>query len=355
MGWNSWIQFPHNVSESIIRQVADAMVTNGMRDAGYQYVNIDDYWAHPSRVNGHLQAFPATFPNGIKSLADYVHSKGLKLGLYSDRGRVTCGRCCAGSYGHEAADAGDFAAWGVDYLKYDNCNPEASSTPMKDFQRMRHALLATGRPIVFSICAWEFQDWMPATGELWRTSGDIKGDWENLMDIVDANERWAPFARPGGWNDPDMLVIGARALTESECRTQFSLWAIMAAPLIAGNDVRNIPRKIREILLNKEVIAVDQDPLGRQGIRVWDDGKGLNVYSKALQGSGVRAVALLNRTRSPAAITVKWCDIGLPAGSASVRDLWAHIDRGTFQDGYRCYVPPHGTVMIKITSATGKN
>ncbi len=351
MGWNSWNKFQCLISDKLIREVADAMVTNGMKDAGYLYVNIDDCWALPNRENGHLKANPDTFPNGIKSLADYIHSQGLKLGIYSDRGTDTC-QGKAGSHGYEAVDAKDFADWGVDYLKYDNCNIPSFSNTQKDFQKMRDALTASGRPIVFSICTWGFLPWMPEVGNLWRTGGDIHDDWGSMIGAMDNNDLEASYAHPGAWNDPDMLEIGNGAMTDTEYRTHFSLWAIMAAPLIAGNDVRTMSPETAEILLNQEAIAVDQDPWGLQGVRVADDGQGSNVYSKVLQGPNSRAVALLNRSNGPTTITVKWADLSIPPGPAFVRDLWAHQDLGDFSDSYSASVPSHGTVLLKVVNQT---
>jgi alpha-galactosidase len=371
MGWNSWNTFTGGVSDVLIRQVADAMVTNGMKNAGYQYVIIDDGWSLPNRLNGHLQPNPKTFPNGIKILADYVHAKGLKFGIYACRGRLTCMEKGAGSYGYETIDAKDFADWGVDYLKYDNCNPGFLANQEKDYQHMQTALADSGRPIVFSVCAWEFKPWMPSIGNLWRTSGDITNNWDAMLAISDVNEQSALEAGPGRWNDPDALVagcgeirdnqhgtafdgaselVGAGEMTADEWRAQFSLWAIMAAPLIASNDVRSMSLKVREILLNREVIAVDQDVLGRQGLKVWDSGTGLNIYSKRLNGGHGWAVLLLNRSTVGAVITAPWKDIGVPVGPATVRDLWAHANRGTFSDSYKAYVPSHGGVMLKISS-----
>jgi alpha-galactosidase len=376
MGWNSWNTFKDGVSDALLRQVADAMVTNGMRDAGYQYINMDDGWALPQRLNGHLQPDPVKFPYGLKALSGYLHERGFKFGIYTDRGTLTCVGKCPGSYGHETADAKDFADWGVDYLKYDNCNPAFFSTQEGDYRRMRDALAAAGRPIVFSLCAWEFKDWMPGMGQLWRTAGDITDNWARLLEIIDTNEESARFAGPGKWNDPDMLVVGCGdvadlqqgrvffndmpelagnpGLTDVETRSHFSMWAMMAAPLIAGNDVRNMPEKISGILTNREVIAVDQDPLGRQGIEVWENGKGLCVYSKALQGDNARAVALFNRSDRDESIMAKWADIGIPSGPAKVRDLWKHADLGPYTGSYTGYVNPHEVVLLKIVGTTPK-
>ena len=371
MGWNSWNAFNDGVSDALLRQVADAMVTNGMRDAGYLYINMDDGWALPNRVNGHLQPDPVKFPNGFKPLSDYLHARGFKFGVYADRGTLTCVRHCPGSHGYEVVDAKDFAAWGVDYLKYDNCNPAMFSSQKGDYRRMRDALAATGRPIVFSICAWEFKGWMPETGQLWRTTADISDNWGRILDIIDTNEKSAFLAGPGRWNDPDMLVVGCGdvadlqhgkvfgdmselagqpGLTDIESRSHFSMWAMMAAPLLAGNDVIHMPEKIRAILVNPEVVAVDQDPLGKQGVEVWENGKGLCVYSKVLQGTNTRAVALFNRTNQDETITATWPDIGIPAGPAKVQDLWQRADMGIFTNAYTGYVHPHEVVLLKVVS-----
>ena len=373
MGWNSWNAFRTGVSDSLLRQVADAMVTNGMKTAGYQYINADDGWALPDRKNGHLQPDPQKFPNGLKPLTDYLHSRGFKFGIYADRGTQTCVQHSPGSYGHESTDAADFAAWGVDYLKYDNCNPAFFSNQKTDYQRMRNAIDETGRPMVFGICAWEFKDWMPTLGNLWRTTGDVTDNWDTIVEDIDQNEKSARYAGPGHWNDPDMLVVGCynipdyqhdpngksdlvgnRGLTATEFRSQFSMWAMMAAPLIASNDVRNMPENIREILTNKEVIAIDQDLLGRQCVEVWKNDGGLRVYSKELVGTESRGVALMNRTNHNETVTAKWSDIGIPSGPANVRDLWKHEDMGAFTDSYQANVPSHGVILLKVVHTSEK-
>jgi alpha-galactosidase len=239
----------------------------------------------------------------------------------------------------------------VDYVKYDNCYPAAESNQQQDYQRMQEALARTGRNIVFSICAWEFQPWMPTTGNLWRTGPDIQKTWASVMNNYDINQQLAPYARPGAWNDPDMLQIGTGGITTKESRTHMSLWAIMAAPLLAGNDLQSMSETTRSILTAPEVIAVNQDPLGKQGVKVRDDGD-QEILTKQLQGTNVRAVALLNRGEQAADIAVRWEEIGLPGGSATVRDLWARSDQGTFTNGYTVRVPSHGTVMLKIASTS---
>jgi alpha-galactosidase len=363
MGWNTWNKFGCNVSDELVRGAADAMATSGMKDAGYQYIVIDDCWQVKRDEHGNIVPDPQRFPNGIKAVADYVHSRGLKFGIYSDAGEKTCaGR--PGGLGHEYQDALMYASWGVDYLKYDWCNTLPGQDARASYANIRRALDASGRPIVLSICEWgSHQPWLwgqEVGGNLWRTTGDIQPRWEGkrewrpgdccnngVMAIVDENEPLYSSAGPGHWNDPDMLEVGNGGLTTTENRTHFSLWAIMAAPLIAGNDLRNMPPDVKEILTNKEVIAVDQDPLGRQGRRVWKDGD-LEVWAKQLQ-DGSRAVVLLNRGASPQTVTATWEQIGYPDHlSASIRDLWAHKDLGKFTGKFSAPVESHGVVVITV-------
>lgn len=358
MGWNSWNVFHGDINETQIKQIADYMVSSGMRDAGYVYLNLDDNWmANPARdANGNLKADPTRFPSGMKALGDYIHSKGLKFGIYGCRGTMTCLNIPqSGSYGYETKDAATFASWGVDYLKYDNCNLLPTSDMQKDYQRMQTALANCGRPIVFSICAWEYQNWMPSAGNLWRTGGDIVDKWDNgdswfkgIINCLDSNAKYANAAGPSQWNDAEMLEVGNGSCTTDEYQSQFSLWSIMAAPLIAGNDIRTMTQTTKDMLTNSEVIAVDQDPAGIQGYRI-SNKNFLEVWVKPLGTTGTtKAVALFNRTAATANITVNWADIGL-TGSAAVRDLWAKTDRGSFNGSYTASVPPHGTVLVKIT------
>jgi alpha-galactosidase len=355
MGWNSYNHFGCDIDEALIRETADAMAASGMRDAGYEYVVIDDCWMASERdADGSLPPDPEKFPGGMKALADYVHSRGLKLGLYLDRGTETCGHY-PGSYGHEEQDAAMLASWGVDYLKYDNCSPAPGSSMVMDYTNMSNALRATGRPIVFSMCSWGFPgSWVKIgrIAHLWRTTSDIKDDWESILAILDANSVSAAFAGPGGWNDPDMLEVGNGGMTETEYRSHFTMWTIMAAPLMAGNDLRDMDRATIGILTAPEVIAVDQDPLGAQGVLIGKiEGKTKpEVWAKVLAGENVRAVALLNRSEAPAVISVRWADLGLPAGPAKVRDLWRREDMGFFGQGYEAAVPPHGVVLIRVQS-----
>jgi len=363
MGWNTWNKFACNVSDELVRGMADAMVKSGMKDAGYQYIVIDDCWQVSRDATGNIVVDPQRFPNGIKPLADYVHSVGLKFGIYSDAGAKTCQGRPAG-LGHEYQDARTYASWSVDYLKYDWCNTLPGQDARSSYANIRQALDASGRPIVLSICEWgSHQPWLwakEAGGNLWRTTGDIQDRWagkkewspgnccsNGMLDIVDENEPLYSYAGPGHWNDPDMLEVGNGGMTPTEYRSHFSLWALMAAPLIAGNDLRSMTPEIHDILTNKEVIAIDQDPLGRQGRRVWKDGD-LELWSKQLQ-DGSRAVILLNRGASSRDITASWEQIGYPGHlSAAVRDLWAHKDLGKFTGKFSAPVESHGVVMLTI-------
>jgi alpha-galactosidase len=345
MGWNSWNRFAGNINETLIRRITDSMVSTGMKDAGYEYIILDDVWMASSRdASGKLAADSARFPGGIKALADYVHSKGLKIGIYEDRGSATCAGY-PGSYGHEKIDANTFASWGIDYLKYDNCN--AIGDLQTDYTNMRNALDSCGRAIVFSLCSWSFPGtWALSVGNLWRTTGDIADNWLSVMNILNTNATLAQYAGPGHWNDPDMLEVGNGGMTTTEYRVHFSMWAIMAAPLIAGNDVRSMTPAIKSILMNNEVIAVDQDSLGMQGTRVRLSGD-QEVWKKNLK-DGTRAVALLNRGSSPALISVSWKELGLTGDTAQVRDLWDHVSKGVFYKSYQAAVPAHGVAMLKI-------
>jgi alpha-galactosidase len=353
MGWNSWNHFGCDVSARLIRETADAMAANGMRDAGYHYVVIDDCWQVARDKGGRLVADSARFPGGIKPLADYVHAKGLKFGIYTDAGRKTCqGR--PGSYGSEDLDARTFAEWGVDYVKVDWCYAEGLDAPTQ-YTRVRDALARSGRPIVFSICEWGSHapwDWGPATGNLWRSTGDIEDTWASMLGNLDISAQHASAARPGAWNDPDMLEVGNGGMTDDEYRAHMSLWAVMAAPLIAGNDVRAMSPATREILLNPEVIAVDQDSLGVQGTLVAERAPELQVWVKPLK-DGSRAVVLFNRSALQTVLAVSWWRLRL-AGPARVRDLWAHADLGTASDRFSATVPAHGVVMLRVTPSGGR-
>ena len=349
MGWNSWNHFGCDVSEQLIKDEADAIAASGLRDAGYQYVVIDDCWQTARDARGMIVADSARFPHGIKALADYVHGKKLKFGIYTDAGTKTCqGR--PATLGHEDQDARTYASWGVDYVKEDWCNATGLVAPTQ-YAKFRDALKRAGRPIVLSICEWGSNqpwEWAPPIGNLWRTTDDIEDKWPSMLSNLDQNGQHASVARPGAWNDPDMLEVGNGGMTDDEYRAHFSLWAIMAAPLIAGHDVRSMSLATKEILTNREVIAVDQDSLGSQGMLVWESPPELQVWSKPL-ADGSRAVALLNRSASSAKITASFARLGLHVDSAMVRDLWAHQDRGTFRRQYEADVPSHAVVMVRVT------
>jgi alpha-galactosidase len=355
MGWNSWNHFGCNVSESLIRDTADSMAANGMRDAGYRYVVIDDCWQVSRAADGTIVADPARFPHGIAALADYVHSKGLKFGIYTDAGTKTCqGR--PGTYDHEEQDARTYAAWHVDYVKEDWCNATGLDAPTQ-YAKFRDALAHSGRPIVLSICEWgrnQPWDWAPKVGNLWRTTDDISDRWTSMLGNLDISAQHSTVAKPGAWNDPDMLEVGNGGMTDAEYRAHFSLWAMMAAPLLAGNDVRTMSAATKAILLNAEVIAVDQDSLGAQGVVVWEPSADQQVWSRKLRGGAI-AIALLNRSAVPTKISVDFWRAGLHVDSANVRDLWAHADLGTFKGKYSATVPGHAVVMVRAvaTRASG--
>lgn len=349
MGWNSWNKFGCNVSETLIREMADAMVASGMKDAGYRCVVIDDCWQVSRDASGNIVPDPQRFPSGMKALADYVHSKGLKFGLYSDAGAKTCqGR--PGSNGYEVEDALQYAAWGVDYLKYDWCSTDGVD-PKIAYPTMRDALRATGRPVVFSICEWGRSQpwtWARGVGHLWRTTGDIADNWRSFTRLLDLQVGLEKYAGPGGWNDPDMLEVGNGGMTAGEYRAHFGLWCLLAAPLMAGNDLRQMTPEIRDILTNREVIAVDQDPLGIQGRKIRDDGD-FEVWGKRLAG-GAHAVVLFNRSGKEQKMAVSWQEIGLPYDAEPVvRDLWAGKDLGRVRGTFSAVVPSHEIVMIRVT------
>jgi alpha-galactosidase len=357
MGWNSWNHFARKVDDATIRATADAMVSSGMRDAGYVYVNIDDTWEGQRDAQGIIRS-NEKFPD-MKALADYVHSKGLKLGIYSSPGAKTCAGY-EGSLGHEVQDAQTYAAWGIDYLKYDLCglraemkaapSPEAAHKIMIDaYTKMRDALRATGRPIVYSLCqygddaVWEWG--ASVGGNLWRTTGDISDNYARMAELGFGQAGLARFAGPGHWNDPDMLEVGNGKMSDEEYRTHMSLWAILAAPLLAGNDVATMTDETKAILMNKEVIGVDQDALGRQGDRVYTEGP-IEVWSKPLSGGAV-AVGIFNRHPKVLTAHVDFARLGF-SGGVQARDLWLHKDLGSLPAKYDVEIPAHGVLMLRV-------
>ena len=371
MGWNSWNKFGCDVNEQMIRDKADAMDTSGMKDAGYIYINIDDCWHGQRDSLGFIHPDPERFPHGIKALADYIHSKGLKMGIYSDAGYRTCaGR--AGSRGHEYQDALTYASWGIDYLKYDWCNTEGLNA-LGAYMTMRSALDAAGRPIVFSICEWGNSkpwQWAKGIGNLWRTTGDISanfahnvdhGTWMQLsvLSILDQQDSLRKYAGPGHWNDPDMLEVG-NGMSIGEDRAHFSMWCMLAAPLVAGNDLRNMPQQTKDILMNKEVIAVDQDSLGVEGFK-YSSADSLEIWLKPLV-KGDWAICFLNRSLSAKHVAFDWQKENvvdsLSARDAmfgkivySIRDLWTKKNIGTTKRTLAADVPGHDVLMLRLTEA----
>ena len=350
MGWNSWNKFHSRVSDEVVRGIADAIASNGMRDAGYVYIVIDDTWEGERDAQGNLHS-NQKFPD-MKALADYVHGKGLKLGLYSGPGVTTCAGY-EGSHAHEDQDAKTWAGWGIDYLKYDWCGARMMYTDAEEhplYQRMGDALAKSGRKIVFSLCQYGRLDvwkWGPeVSGNLWRTTGDISDRWESMDRIGFNQDQLAPYAAPGHWNDPDMLEIGNGGMTDTEYRTHMSLWAMLAAPLMAGNDVRDMTPPIREILLNREVIEIDQDKLGKQAARAWKSGD-QEIWTRPL-ADGDKAVAFFNRGKDAASIPVTWSEIGFKKDPARARDLWLHQEMTLSGASYSAEVPSHGTVMLRV-------
>ena len=350
MGWNSWNKFASRVNDEIVRSIADAMASNGMKAAGYRFINIDDTWEAGRDAQGNIQS-NKKFPD-MHALAVYVHSKGLKLGIYSSPGPNTCAGY-EGSYAHEAQDARTWAAWGIDYLKYDWCgarNLYTDADMRAVYQIMGDALLSSGRPIVFSLCQYGRQDvwkWGPDVGgNLWRTTGDIKDAWDSMSKIGFNQAGLAPYARPGHWNDPDMLEIGNGGMSDTEYKTHMSLWSMLAAPLMAGNDLRSMSKSILDILTNPEVIAIDQDPMGRQARRLSQSGD-QEIWLRDL-ANGRRAVAFFNRGPKEAQITLQWSEAGFTKPPAKARDVWEHRDLKLQGPEYTAAVPSHGVVLLRL-------
>jgi alpha-galactosidase len=356
MGWNSWNKFAGRVTDADVRAMADAMASNGMREAGYVYVNIDDTWEGDKRDSLGNITTNTKFPD-MKALADYVHSKGLKLGIYSSPGPTTCAGYI-GSYGHEEQDAKTFAEWGIDYLKYDWCG---ARTLYRDaempavYQIMGDALLKTGRPILYSLCQYGREDvWKwgaDVGGNSWRTTGDIRDTWESMSNIGFRQDVLAPYAKPGHFNDPDMLEIGNGGMTDDEYRTHMSLWAMLAAPLLAGNDLRTMSMEVLQILTNRDVIKVDQDPLGQQGTRAWASPDSVSVrqeiWTRPLE-NGAHAVAAFNRGPDSTRVVIDFAALNIDTRSAPVRDLWAKRRVRVRDNHYTATIPPHGVVLLRV-------
>jgi alpha-galactosidase len=356
MGWNSWNAFGLNINSTIVKSVADSMHAKGMAAAGYEYIVIDDGWQIDRDATGKIIVDSMRFPEGIKYLADYIHSKGLKFGIYTCCGTKTCGGR-PGSYGYEMIDAKTYAEWGVDFIKEDWCFTTGLDTRIQ-YKAMSDAIRATGRPMILSLCEWGTSspwEWAKGIGAMWRTTNDIQDcfdcvrNWGGMgwVPILEANVNLAPFAGHGHWNDPDMLEVGNKALSLVECRSHFSMWCMIAAPLIAGNNISTMNNNIRDILTAPEIIAIDQDPLGIQGIRIRNEA-GLQIWQKPLSDGSI-AVALFNSTINAASMSVSLEEIGFKKGiKSSVRDLWERKDLPTITNAFKADVEPHGVVVIKI-------
>lgn len=368
MGWNSWNKFGCNVSETLIKEIADAMVSSGMKDAGYEYIVIDDCWQIARDSAGNIVPDSTRFPSGMKNLADYIHSKGLKFGIYSCAGTMTCQER-PGSLGYQYQDARQYAAWEVDYLKYDWCYNEDQDAKSA-YSAMSNALKSTNRPIVFSICEWGENkpwEWGNGIGNLWRTTPDIIDcfdcmvNWggSGVLQILDKQVELSEFAGPGHWNDPDMLEVGNGGQTNTEYRTHFSLWAMLAAPLMAGNDLRNMNDSIKSILTNKEVIDIDQDSLGLQGFKYLDYGD-LEVWVKALE-NGEAAFCFLNRSKNTLDLNFDWKKFGIYHPSIqksgftlrnktfTVRNLWEHKEIGTTANKLTAKIKGHDILLVRLS------
>lgn len=352
MGWNSWNRFQIDVDERLIRETAEAMVESGMRDAGYRYVVIDDGWEAKERDGaGELVEDRTRFGSGIPALAERVHALGLRFGIYTDAGTATC-QGFPGSFGYELKDARRFASWGVDYVKVDWCHTDGLGAKTQ-YTKWCDAFLRAGRPMVLSICEWGRHhpwEWAAEVGHLWRTCWDIQDTWESLTAVLDRQRGIADHAGPDGWNDPDMLEVGNGGMTIEEYRAHFSLWSVLSAPLMAGNDLRDMSGDVCAILTAPEVIAVDQDPLGKQGDLVRADGTS-EVWAREL-ADGSRAVVLFERGDAPREIGVSWTELGWSASATvTVRDLWERADIAVTREGFDANVPSHGSRMLRLTPA----
>ncbi|MEH0573653.1 RICIN domain-containing protein [Streptomyces sp. B21-108] len=374
MGWASWNSFAAKIDYNVIKQQVDAFVAAGLPAAGYKYINIDEGWWQGTRDSaGNITVDQSEWPGGMSAIADYIHSKGLKAGIYTDAGKDGCGyyfptgRPAApgsGSEGHYEQDMTQFSTWGFDFVKVDWCGGDAegldaATTYQSISDSIAKATAATGRPMTLSLCNWGRQNpwnWAPGQGAMWRTNDDIilfgnKPSMTNLLTNFDRNVH--PTAQHTGYyNDPDMLMVGMNGFTAAQNRTHMNLWAVSGAPLLAGNDLSTMTTETANILKNPEVVAVDQDPRGLQGVKVAEDSRGLQVYGKVLAGTGKRAVVLLNRTSAAADITVRWSDLGLTNASATVRDLWARADLGSSGTSYTANVPAGGSVMLTVSGGT---
>jgi len=367
MGWNTWNTFASNINEALIKETADIMVRNGMRDAGYVYIVLDDTWSAMERdAQGNLQAHPDKFPSGMKALGDYLHSKGFKFGIYNCAGTKTCGGY-PGGWGHEFQDALMYASWGVDYLKYDWCS-HGTANARDAYTRMRDGLWAAKRPIVFSICEWgdtKPWEWAKDVGHLWRTTGDIMASydavqrwehgWKVILDLQFSlvqphsgqGDGIGQYAGPGHWNDPDMLEVGREGLTFAESRAHFSMWCMIAAPLMAGNDVRHMTPEILAVMTDKDAIAIDQDALGKEGWRFRAQ-PSHEIWVRELAG-GDWAVALLNTGATAADLSINFPEMWVFGGKFAVRDLWDKKDVGQNDKVFTKHLESHDVALLRLT------
>jgi alpha-galactosidase len=368
MGWNSWNQFGCRINENLVREMADAMIESGMKESGYRYIVIDDCWQSGRDSAGNIIVDEHAFPSGIKALADYIHSRGLKFGLYSDGGVKTCaGR--PGSRGYEFQDARTYASWGVDYLKYDWCYSEGQNAEAS-YRLMRDALFQAGRPVVFSMCEWGSNEpwlWAREIAHLWRTTGDIsdcfscESNWGSMgvMQILDLQVKLRSYAGPGHWNDPDMLEVGNDGLNFTEAQAHFGLWCLLSAPLMAGNNLKSMPEEIAGILCNKEVIAIDQDPLGRQALK-WMDYGDMEIWLKPLE-NGDFAIGILNRGNEKIlfdkSLQLTTYDTDFKPNSYTyrinenynIRDLWNHKQLGDTKINFRTEIESHQLILLRLS------
>jgi alpha-galactosidase len=371
MGWNSWNTFQTKISDSLVRGIADVMVSSGMKDAGYTYLVLDDGWMAMERdsVTGNLVPDPKKFPDGMKVLVDYVHSKGLKFGLYNCAGTKTCAGY-PGTRGYEYQDARFYALLGIDYLKFDWCNTDGINAK-EAYNTMSKALKAAGRPIVFSLCEWGTNkpwEWAENVGELWRTTGDISavfdgyvdhGTWKQtgVMPIVDLQKGLRKYAGPGHWNDPDMLEVG-NGMSINEDKTHFSIWCILAAPLMAGNDLRKMSKETQSILTNKEAIAINQDKLGIEGFK-YEDKDSLEVWVKPLENDDW-AICFLNRSAKPMTINYDWKDeiitdtlfnktLNAKEHTYKIKNVWTKSNAGDTQKPFRANLSSHDVIVLKLS------
>ena len=365
MGWNSWNFFNcDKINEQVIQEMADAMISTGMKDVGYEYVVIDDCWQVDRDANGNIIVDPDKFPSGIKALADYVHSKGLKFGIYTCAGTMTCQKR-PGSRGYEFQDFRQYAAWGVDFVKVDWCNTSTQDAE-ESYTLIRDAIYQAGRPMVLSICEWGLSKpwlWAEDVGHLWRTTGDIRNNWDvpdakagkvwggGVIVNLDMQEELESYAGPDHWNDPDMLEIGNGGLTLAEERSHMSLWCMLAAPLMAGNDLRSMKKETIEILTNPEIIAIDQDPLGKQGYKIVEDDhvhyEHYEVFLKPLE-KGDLAICFFNRGEKLKKVEVNWDELGI-TGDYSIRDVWLQKSVGTLDDQLKLNIPSHDVKVFRLS------